>query len=770
VTAKPSVIGDTPRRREDARFVIGQGAYLDDLRFDGLAHGVFLRSPHAHAMIAAIDTVAARAAPGVLAVLTAADVATDGLRPIRPVAEANVQTGEPFAFAPQPLLAEGKVRHVGEPVALIVAATRAQAMDAAELVHVDYMALLAITNSAAALAPGAPVIADAVPGNVCLDWRTGDSDAVAAAFATAAHVVRLNLDNHRIVTHPMEPRGVVGSYVNGRYTLHVSSQNIHGNRDLTARALDVAPDAVRFIAPDVGGGFGAKNFQYAEFPLIAWAAKRVGRPVKWIATRSECFVSDHQGRDHQAEAALALDADGKFLALRVDSVANIGAYMAGSAGGVQTYQYLHLQGTVYDIPLIALRVMAVLTNTAPVGVTRGPGFAETVNILERLIDAAARQYGFDRADLRRRNMVPETAMPMTNAFGFVVDSGDFVETFDRALKLADVAGFDARRRDSEARGKLRGLGFAYHIKGTGGSPHENVDIRFEPDGSVSLITGTQTIGQGHETTFPQILADRLGIANPRITLRQGDTDLIPIGGGHGSSRATYMGGTAIWRASEIIVAKGKRVFAEAMAAAEPDVIFADGNFAVPGTNMAMGLLDVAALARQAGTPLDTYHAWTREHLTFPNGTHVVEVEIDRETGWVTLVSYAAVDDYGVLVNPMIAAGQAHGAMAQGIGQALLEHAVYDAASGQPIAASLMDYALPRAGDLPSFALGFNGTPCTTNPLGVKGCGEAGAIAAFPAIGNAILDALAPLGVTEFAGPATPLHVWAAMQGAGTPSR
>jgi carbon-monoxide dehydrogenase large subunit len=487
--------------------------------------------------------------------------------------------------------------------------------------------------------------------------------------------------------------------------------------------------------------------------------------VKWIATRSECFVSDHQGRDHQADAALALDADGRFLALRVDSVANIGAYMAGSSGGVQTYQYLHLQGTVYGFPAIALRVMAVLTNTAPVGVTRGPGFAETVNILERLIDAAARQCAFDRAELRRRNMVPAGAMPATNAFGFVVDSGDFPATFDRALALADVAGFDVRRRESAARGKLRGLGFAYHIKGTGGSPTENVDIRFQPDGTVALITGTQTIGQGHETTFPQILADRLGIANPKIVLRQGDTDLIPLGGGHGSSRATYMGGTAIWRASETIVAKGRRVFAAAMAAAEADVTFADGAFRVPDTNMAMDVLEVAALARQAGTPLDTYHAWTREHLTFPNGTHVVEVEVDPETGAVTLLSYAAVDDYGVLVNPMIVAGQAHGAMAQGIGQALLEHAVYNRESGQPIAASLMDYALPRADDLPSFALGFNGTRCTTNPLGVKGCGEAGAIAAFPAIGNAILDALALLGVTAFAGPATPLHVWTAMRDA-----
>jgi carbon-monoxide dehydrogenase large subunit len=760
-----SVIGDTPRRREDARFVIGKGAYLDDLPFDDLAHGVFLRSPHAHATIVRIDTAVALAAPGVFAVLTAADVAADGLRAIRPVTEANVQTGEPFAFLSQPLLATGKVRHVGEAVALIVAATRSQAMDAAELVEVEYTPLPAVTRSAAALEPGAPLLAVEVAGNLCLDWRTGDAAAAEAAFAAAAHVVRLNLDNHRIVTHPMEPRGAVGAYADGRYTLHVSSQNIHGNRDLTARALDVAPEAVRFIAPDVGGGFGAKNFLYVEFPLILWAAKRVGRPVKWIATRSEGFVSDHQGRDHQAEAALALDADGRFLALRVESVANIGAYMAGSAGGVQTYQYLHLQGTVYIIPAIALHVRAVLTNTAPVGVTRGPGFAETVNILERLIDAAARQCGFDRVDLRRRNMVPAEAMPMTNTFGFAVDSGHFAETFDRALALADVEGFAARRAKSEAHGKLRGLGFAYHIKGTGGSPHENVDIRFEADGTVSLITGTQTIGQGHETTFPQILADRLGIGNPKITLRQGDTDLIRMGGGHGSSRATYMGGTAIWRASEAIVAKGRRVFAAAMAAAEPDVAFADGTFVVPGTNMAMGLLDVAALAREAGTPLDTYYAWTREHLTFPNGTHVVEVEIDRETGSVTLVAYAAVDDYGVLVNPMIASGQAHGAMAQGVGQALLEHAVYDTDSGQPIAASLMDYALPRADDLPSFALGFNGTRCTTNPLGVKGCGEAGAIAAFPAIGNAILDALAPLGVTDFAGPATPLHVWEAMRGA-----
>jgi len=760
-----SVIGDVPKRREDARFVTGQGRYLDDLAFPGVTHAVVLRSPHAHARIDAIAVAAARGLPGVLAVLTSADAKADGLRPMRPTVEANVQTGERFAFAEQPLLAQDKVRHVGEPIVLIVAETRSQALDAAECVTIDYSVLPAVITAEAALASGTTDISAEVPGNICLDWHTGDAAMVAAAFAAAAHVVTLNLANHRIVTNPMEPRGTIGCYdaTQDRYTLHVSSQNIHGNRDATARVLGVQPASVRFIAPDVGGGFGAKNFTYAEHALILWAARRVGRPVKWIATRSEGFLSDHQARDHHAEAALALDADGRFLALRVSSVANIGAYMAGGSGAVQTNQYIHLQGTIYAIPAIDLHIKAVLSNTTPIGVTRAPGFAESVNIIERLIDRAARQCGFDRAELRRRNMVAADAMPMTNALGFSVDSGHFRGTFDRALIQADVAGYAARCTDSEARGLLRGLGFACHIKGTGGSPHENVDIRFEADGTVSLITGTQTIGQGHETTFPQILADRLGVANQLIRLCQGDTDLIPTGGGHGSSRATYMGGTAIWRASETIVAKGRQIAAAAMDAVEADIEFTDGHFAVAGTNRSMSLLDVAARARGIGTPLDTYHAWTREHMTFPNGTHVVEVEIDRETGKVTIVRHTAVDDYGVLVNPMIASGQAHGAIAQGSGQALLEHALYDPQSGQPISGSFMDYALPRADDLPSFDLSFNATRCTTNPLGVKGCGEAGAVGAFPAIANAILDALSRFGVTTLEGPATPLHIWQAMR-------
>jgi len=544
-------IGDSPRRREDARFVTGHGAYLDDLRFERLAHAVVLRSPHAHARIRSIDTTAADSAPGVLAVLTATDALADGLKPLRPYAEANIQTGEPFAFSAQPLLAHDKVRFAGEPVALVVAESLAQALDAAELVEVDYEPLAAVTTGDAARAADAPLIADEVPGNVCLDWRTGNAAAADAAFARAAHVVSLRLDNHRIVMNPMEPRGGVGQFdpASGRYTLHVSSQNIHINRDHVARALGVGSKDVRFVAPDVGGGFGAKNFAYVEHALVLWAARRTGRPVKWIASRSEVFLSDHAARDTEAEASLALDEMGRFLALKVTSVANLGAYMIGAGGAVQTYQYIHLQGTVYRIPAIALHIVAVLSNTAPIGVTRGPGFAETVNILERLIDAAALKAGFDRADLRHLNMVPADAMPMTNSFGFQVDSGTFAETFDQALVRADLKGFAERRQQSETQGKLRGLGFAYHIKGTGGAPQENVDIRFEADGTVSLITGTQTIGQGHETTFPQILADRLGLPNERIRLVQGDTDRIPLGGGHGSSRATYMGGTAIWRAS-----------------------------------------------------------------------------------------------------------------------------------------------------------------------------------------------------------------------------
>ncbi len=743
-------LGVSPRRREDARFLIGQGAYLDDLVFPNVAHAVFVRSPHAHAAIVSVDTAEARSAPGVLTVLTAEDVTADGLNDLPPTVEANPQTGERFNFTAMPLLARDEVRYVGQLIALVVARTKAQALDAAERVRVEYAARPVVM---------APETAAADPARLCMDWRLGDAD---AAFANAAHVVSLRLHNHRIVTNPMEPRGVIGDYdpAEEQFIAHVSSQSLHGNRDAIARVLNVPPERLRFIAPDVGGGFGAKNFPYPEHALIPWAAKRCGRPVKWIATRTEVFISDHQARDHLAHASLALDADGRFLGLRVDSIANIGAYMCGGAGSVQAFQYPHLQGGIYTIPAVGLRIRTVLTNATPIGVTRGPGFAEAINVIERLIDAAARQCGFDRAALRQRNMA---RAPMTNALGYAVDSGAFAETFGKAIEGADLPGFPTRRRNSEARGKLRGLGFACHIKATGGNPSENVDIRFEPDGTVSLITGTQTIGQGHETTFPQILAHCLGIPNDRVRLVQGDTAAIRSGGGHGSSRATYMGGTAIFRASEEIVAKGRPVAASMLEAAEADIQFGDGMYSIAGTDRSVGLLDVAANARDAGTPLDTYHFWTREHMTFPNGTHVVEVEIDRGTGRVAMVRHTAVDDYGVIVNPMIASGQAHGAIAQGSGQALMEHAIFDAETGQFVAGSFMDYTMPRADDFPSFNLNFNNTRCTTNPLGVKGCGEAAAVGVFPAINNAVADALGSDGILD--GPVTSERIWRALNAA-----
>ena len=760
-----SRIGDAPKRREDQRFVTGAGAYLDDLQFAGLSHAAFVRSPHAHARITGIATAAAQVMPGVLAVLTANDAAADGLKPLVPFVTANTVTDEPLAWDPQPLLAEHTVRFVGEPVALVIAETETQALDAAEAVAASYETLPAVTDGRAALAGDAVEISTDIPGNLCMDWRHGDQAAIEAAQAAGARTISIGLMNHRIVTNPMEPRGGIGVFDagTGRYTLYVSSQNIHINRDHIATALDVGRETVRWLAPDVGGGFGAKNFAYVEQALLLWAARRAGRPVKWIASRSEVFLADHQARDHWAEASLAVMPDGRIAALAIDSIANLGAYMAGSAGGVQTNQYAHLPGTLYAIPNVGLRVRSVVTNTAPIGVTRGPGFGEMNNIIERVIDAAAAKLGMDAMELRRKNLIAPAAMPAANPLGGTVDSGDFPKAFEAALKAADYGGLPARK-SATAAPLLRGFGIANHIKATGGVPDENVEILFRADGAVDLITGTQTIGQGHETTFPQLVAERLGVPSEVVTMRHGDTDAIINGGGHGSSRATYMAGTAIWRAAEEIEAKGKIVAADMLEAAATDIIFAEGKFTVAGTDRSIGILDVAKVALEAGTPLDTFHAFTRDAMTYPCGAHAAEVTVDQDTGVVRLVNYTAVDDYGVLVNPMVASGQVHGAIAQGVGQALLEHAVYDE-DGQLLAGSFMDYAMPRADDLPSFTLDFSPTPCTTNPLGVKGCGEAGAIAGYPAVTLAILDALKPLGVEGWDGPAAPETIWQAIQAA-----
>ena len=760
-----SVIGDSPKRIEDEKFLTGSGKYLDDLEFKNICHAVFLRSPHAHARILSINTDIAAEMSGVLAVITADDVENGGLKSLRPFVTENPNTSEPFSFIDQPLLAREIVRYPGEPIVLIVGKTLMNALDAAEFVEIEYSILPHVIGARESIKENAPVIASEIDRNICVKWQCGTYDELDKIFESAHYVVDLQLNNHRIIANPMEPRGLVSQWdsASGRYTLYGSTQNIHVIRNSVADMLGVEKKMVRFIAPDVGGGFGSKNFCYTEYALIAWASKQVNQPVKWIASRSEVFLSDHQARDHQSDSRLALGKDGKFLALKITSYANLGAYMVGSSGGVQVVQYANLPGTVYNIPAIGLEIFGVLTNTTPIGVFRGPGYAESNLIMERLIDTVALQYDLDKLELRRLNMFQLKDMPFTNALGAKVDSGDFRTTFDKAIDQSDYLGFTDRKKETESKGLLRGFGFAYHIKGTGGSPDENVDIRFDKNETISLIMGTQTIGQGHETTFPQILASQIGVASSQIHLRESDTDLIPFGGGHGSSRSTYMGGTAIFSAVKQIISKGMVTAAEEFETAIEDIAFIGGRFVVKGTDKTLGVFEVAELSKKTINSLDTYYAWTRESMTFPNGAHVVEVEIDRETGEVLLQRYTAVDDYGVLVNPLIVTGQMHGAITQGIGQALLETVVYDNHSGQLLTGSFMDYALPRADDLPFYKTDFNNTRCMTNPLGVKGCGEAGTIAAPPAIANAIIDALSPFGITHFDGPATPARIWSLLQ-------
>ena len=746
-------IGDTPRRVEDARFLIGAGCYVDDMQLDNMAHAVVLRSPHAHADMKSIDTSTAKVAPGVLAVLTGADLDAAGIGPLQPYEQVNVYSDEPFSFPTQYPLAKERVRYAGEPVALVIAESHSAGLDATELIDVDYAPLPALIRIEAALNSG-----DAE--NICLEWSVGDQRAANVAFEAAAHVTRLDIRNHRIVTNSMEPRGAIGTYDpdSGRYTLRASAQSLHMARDRVAETLGVDTSMVRLIAPDVGGGFGVKNFIYAEQVLLCWAAGITGRPVKWINARSDGFVSDHQARDNDAHAELALDANGNFTALRVKSWGNLGAYLTGSMARIFTEQFVKLPGGPYRIPAIYVDVGAVYTNTVPIGVTRGPGFAEFANIMERLVDRAARETGREPADLRAQNLVSVEAMPFTNAVGATMDSGVFQKNLATAVKKAE-AGYDSRKSATEAAGHLRGMGLAYHIKATFGAPDENVELRFDEDDAITFTTGTQAIGQGHETSFPQIISDLLGVATEDIRYRAGDTDLIPIGGGHGSSRATFMAGTALHMASEQIKEKGQSIAARMLEAAEADIEFIAGRFAVAGTDRSLPLMDVARQARADGTPLDTYQHFTREYHTFPNGCHIAEVEIDRDTGAVTLTHYTTVDDFGTMINPLLVAGQVHGAVAQGVGQALFEQAIYAPDSGQLLSGSFMDYCMPRGDDLPSLDVAFNSVSCTTNPLGVKGSGEAGAIAGFPAVANAVLDALAPFGVEVLDGPATPENVW-----------
>ena len=768
-------IGQAVRRKEDVRFVTGRGAYTDDGNRPGQAHAVFLRSPHAHARIKRIDTAAARRASGVLAIFTGADVARAKLGLIRCVVPLKNRDGSAYANPGRPLLAQERVRHVGEAVAMVVAETVAAAKDAAELIEVEYEPLPVVIEPAAAVRPGAPQLFDAAPNNVAMDWELGDAKAVAAAFANAARVVTLDLSISRSIVTPIEPRGAIGEFDkgSGRYTVEVGTQGVFTARATIAKSLAVPEDRLRVVTRDVGGSFGMKGFDYPEHALVPWAAAQVGRPVKWISERQEAFLSDTQGREQQVHAELALDKDARFLAIRVENFANVGAYLSYFSLLIPTVAGLRLLTGAYRIPAAYAHVRAVFTNTVWVDAYRGAGRPETAYVLERLVDRAARETGLAPEEIRRRNFVPPEAMPYQTPMIVRYDSGDFPLNLDTALAAADRPGFAARRAEAQRHGKLRGMGIAYYMEVTANMPPEKADIRFIADGRVQMGIGTGPSGQGHETAFAQILEDRLGLSFDRIDFVFGDSDRLAQGGGTGGAKTLMLAGTALVDAAEKIIAKGKRLAGHFLEAAESDIEFRDGIFTIAGTDRSIAILDLARRAREAkglpeGVPasLDEIGTSSADKNTFPNGCHICEVEIDPETGATEICRYTVADDFGRIVNPMIVEGQIQGGVVQGAGQALFEGARYDGDSGQLLTGSLMDYAMPRAGDYPAIAITFNEVPCTTNVLGIKGAGEAGSVGSLAATMNAVLDALARANVAHIDMPATPSRIWAALKAAG----
>ena len=781
-----SVIGAAVLRKEDQRFLTGLGQFTDDISPANHTHAYFLRSPHAHARIGRIDTAKAKQAPGVVAIFTGADL--EGVNGLPCGWLITGTDGKPMNEPPHPVLAKGKVRHVGDPVAIVIAESPNQAKDAAELVDVDYEVLPAVVSAVDALKPGAPQIHDEAPGNRCYTWALGDKAAVDAAFAGAAHVTKLDLINNRLVPNAIEPRAAVASY-NGaseEYTLHVTSQNPHVERLLmTAFVLGLPEHKVRVIAPDVGGGFGSKIYLYAEETAMVWASRRVNRPIKWAAERSEAFMSDAQGRDHATHAELALDEGGKFLALRVHTTANLGAYLSTFASCIPTILYATLLAGQYTTPAIYCEVQAAFTNTVPVDAYRGAGRPEATFVVERIVHQAAIEMGIPQDEIRRRNFI--RTFPYQTPVALNYDTGDYEACLDKAMNLADVAGFGARRSEAAKRGKLRGLGYASYIEACGIAPsnvagalgaraglYEAGEVRVHPTGSVTVFTGSHSHGQGHETTFAQIVAARLGIPVENVDVVHGDTGRVLFGMGTYGSRSLAVGGTAIVKALDKIVAKGKKIAAHLLEASEGDIEFADGKFTVAGTDRSKAFGEIALTAYVPHNyPLDKLEPGLNEsafydptNFTFPAGTHICEVEVSPDTGVVEVVAMTACDDFGNIINPMIVEGQVHGGLAQGIGQALLENCIYDAESGQLLTGSLMDYALPRADDLPSFKVATNVTPCTHNPLGAKGCGEAGAIGAPAALMNAVHDALSTTGVARIDMPASSYRVWQAIQSAG----
>ena len=758
------------RRVEDPRLLLGKGRYTDDIVLPNMLYGLVLRSPHAAARVRTLDIAAAAKLPGVKAIYTATDLNADGIAPLPCAAPVENRDGTQQAMPPHPVLADDVVRHVGDPLAFIVADTIKAARDAAEQVTVDYDVLPATTDTAKAIDKGAPLVWPDVAHNIVFDWEIGDKAATEAQFAKAAHITRLTVVNNRIVVSSMEPRVAMAEYDagSGRWTLYANTQGGWLVKNLMAPMFGVEPDRFRIITPDVGGGFGMKLFLYAEHVLTCYAARKLGQPVKWVSDRSEAFLADTQGRDNVTLGEIALDTDGKFLALRTRNISNMGAYLSNFAPFIPTFAGTSVLASVYGFQAIYANVLGVFTNTVPVDAYRGAGRPEANYLVERLVDAAARDLKIDPAELRRRNMVPPSAMPHATPVGKSYDSGDFRKVFDVALEGVDYAGFAARRAEAAKRGKRRGLGFSYYLEATGGDPTERAEIRFADDGGVDVYVGTQSTGQGHETAYVQLTATRLGIDGEKIRVRQGDTDTIPVGGGTGGARSLYSEGQAILVTTDTVIAKGKQAAAEMLEAAPADIAFADGRFSIVGTDRGVDILTLAAEQRkkaaagQSAITLDAAEIANIDFHTFPNGCHIAEVEIDPDTGVVSVVRYAVFDDVGKAVNPMIVRGQVHGGVAQGTGQALLEHTVYDPSSGQLLSGSFTDYALPRADDLPDIRVELVEVPCATNPLGVKGAGEAGAVGSPPALINAVLDALADSGVTHIDMPATPETVWKAM--------
>ena len=779
-------IGASVRRKEDHRFLNGRGTYVDDINKPGQAHAVIRRSDRAHARLLNIDTAAARTSPGVVAIYTGADLEAAGVGGVPCGWQIHSKDGSPMNKPKHPVLAVGKVRHVGDPVAVIIAETRQQARNAAERLEIHYEDLPPVASVRGAIADGAARVHDEVPGNQCYDWHIGDKAIVDAAFAQAAHVVSLDLTNNRLVPNALEPRAALGAYdaSSGEYTLHTTSQNPHVIRLLMgAFVLHIPENKLRVIAPDVGGGFGSKIYHYAEEAIVTWSAGQLKRPVKWTAERSESFMSDAHGRDHDSTATMALDKNGTFLALRVRTLCNMGAYLSTFGPAVPTYLYATLLAGCYRTPAIYAEVKAVFTNTVPVDAYRGAGRPEATFLLERLMDVIAHETGIDRVQLRRQNFIPREAFPYQTPVALEYDSGDYVATLDKALEASDWSTFPARRAAAARKGKLRGIGISTYVEACGIAPskvvgslgaraglYEVANVRIHPTGSVTLFTGTHSHGQGHETTFAQLIHDRLGVPMDQIDVVHGDTAKIPFGMGTYGSRSLPVGGSAIVKAMDKVVEKGRKIAAHLLEASLEDIEFRDGKFGVAGTDRTKTLTDISMAAyiphnypiEELEPGLDETAFYDPKNFTYPGGCHICEVEIDQDTGSVAVVNFTAVDDVGRVINPMIVEGQVQGGVVQGIGQALMENAVYDD-QGQLITGSFMDYTMPRAHDFPPLHVTTENTLCTHNPLGSKGCGEVGAIGSPPAVINAVVDALRDYGVRHLDMPATPLKIWSILQ-------